>query len=103
MARNNDKDRRPVIINHGIFASADSFILDGKDALAFKLLDSGYDVWLANNRGNKYSRENLRFNPNQEQYFDFSFAEMGIYDIPAMVDYVRDFTRREKVSYIAHS
>jgi pimeloyl-ACP methyl ester carboxylesterase len=28
---------------------------------------------------------------------------MGIYDLPAMIDYVRDQSKQEKVSYIGHS
>jgi len=29
---------------------------------------------------------------DDDEYFDFSFYELGAYDLTAMVDYVRDFT-----------
>lgn len=40
---------------------------------AYILADSGYDVWLANVRGNTYSRENLKFDEfrNKKEYWDF--------------------------------
>ena len=38
-----------------------------------------------------------------EKYWEFSFTEMGKYDAPAQVDYVRNYTSSEKVTYIGHS
>lgn len=36
-------------------------------------------------------------------YWNFSWPEMGMYDCPAQVDYVRKHTGNEKVTYIGHS
>ena len=59
--------------------------------MAFQLVDQGYDVWLGNNRGTIYSRGHKTMQA-EEAYFDFSFYEMGKFDVPAMVDYVRGKT-----------
>jgi lysosomal acid lipase/cholesteryl ester hydrolase len=48
---------------------------------------------MGNNRGNVYSRGHKTLNPeDDDEYFDYSFYEFGKYDIPAMIDYVRDYT-----------
>lgn len=36
-------------------------------------------------------------------YWEFSFTEMGKYDAPAQVDFIRDFTGVANVTYIGHS
>jgi pimeloyl-ACP methyl ester carboxylesterase len=73
-------------------------------APAFKLLRAGYDVWLGNQRGIKYSLGHKTLNwKTDEKYWEFSFTEMGQYDAPAQVDYVRNYTSSDKVTYIGHS
>jgi hypothetical protein len=59
---------------------------------------------MGNNRGNIYSRGHTTLNSAEDdEYFDFSFFEIGAYDLPAMIDYVRSYTDTDKVAYIAHS
>ena len=67
------------------------------------LVDAGFDVWLGNNRGCIYSMGHTEFTPSDNEYYDYSFYEMGKYDLPAMVDYIRERTGQEKISYLAHS
>lgn len=69
------------------------------------LADAGYDVFLANSRGNFYSRKHIHKNPDDPTsgFWNFSFYEMGIYDLPAVIDYVRKMTSNRKVYYIGHS
>lgn len=44
------------ILQHGIMDTAACWVLNGKNSIAIKLVDMGYDVWLNNARGSKYSR-----------------------------------------------
>ena len=45
-----------VFLQHGITDSADCWIMHYADkAPAFQLVNDGYDVWLGNQRGTKYS------------------------------------------------
>ena len=65
---------------------------------------NGYDVWLGNNRGTTHSRAHVRLDPDKDQdYWDFSFIELGQYDVPAMVKYVLNVTENQNLSYIGHS
>lgn len=61
--------------------------MNGNDSAAFRYAKMGYDVWLGNNRVSKYSRKHVDLDPDDpedaEEYFDFSFWELGKYDAPA--------------------
>ncbi|CDW73802.1 ab-hydrolase associated lipase region family protein [Stylonychia lemnae] len=97
-------NKKVVFLQHGVFDSADCWIAHYSDrAPAFILSNQGYDVWLGNTRGNKYSNQHIDPTISQQQYWDYSFQEMGDYDIPAALDYIRLLTKQDKVAYIGHS
>ncbi|XP_061720181.1 lipase 3-like [Cydia pomonella] len=96
--------KRPIFIMHGLGDSADSYILRGYKSLSVTLANEEYDVWLGNNRGNKYSRRHLHLNPDKDnKFWQFSFHEIGIYDLPAIIDFILNKTKSDKVDVIAHS
>ncbi|XP_030383209.1 lipase 1-like isoform X2 [Scaptodrosophila lebanonensis] len=96
---------QPVLLVHGILDSSASWILMGpRNGLAYYLYDSGYDVWLGNCRGNTYSRNHTSLNPSKDRAFwNFSWHEIGLYDLPAMIDKVLDATSFKKLTYYGHS
>lgn len=72
--------------------------------LAYILADQGYDVWIGNARGNKYSRAHTYLDPDSGvDFWDFTWHQIGIYDIPAMIDYVLEQTGQKDMFYIGHS
>ncbi|XP_028032712.1 lysosomal acid lipase/cholesteryl ester hydrolase-like [Bombyx mandarina] len=96
--------KRPVLMMHGIFDSADTFIIRGKRSMAISLANAGYDVWLANMRGNKHSRRHVTLNPDKDpEFWNFSYHEMALYDLPATIDYILGHTGQTRIYGIGHS
>jgi lysosomal acid lipase/cholesteryl ester hydrolase len=94
----------PVLFQHGILDSADAWIMNTPDvAPAFVASRAGYDVWLGNSRGNKYSLEHVSLKSEESEYWQFDWQNMGDGDDPAVIDYIRKVNGAEKVAYIAHS
>lgn len=79
-----DTIKPPVFLQHGMISSSENFMLNSSDSLAFQLANSGYDVWLGNNRGSIHSKDHVKLNFDKDcEYFDYSFYEMGKFDAPA--------------------
>lgn len=97
--------RRPVVfLLAGIYASSDAWLLNGKEnSLPYLLSREGFDVWLGNNRGNIYSKLNVYYNASDPQFWSFSWHEMSIYDMPAMIDYIRIHTTEQKIHFVGIS
>ncbi|XP_026319815.1 lipase 3-like [Hyposmocoma kahamanoa] len=99
-------DRPVVFFLHGLLAASISFIRLGRNyAIAYNLADAGFDVWLGNARGNRNSRFHVSLDPdaNAQEFFDFTWHEIGVYDIPAMIDYILEETGNQRLHYIGHS
>ena len=71
--------------------------------LAFLLANEGYDVWLLNFRGSKYSRSHRRMTPSDPKYWDFSNDELIQQDLPSCVDFILEHTGYETLGYVGHS
>ena len=72
-------------------------------APALVLANSGYDVWLGNNRGNRFSRHHTEYKTHSKEYWDFDWEDMGTKDTPAIIDFVLKETGFDKINYIGHS
>lgn len=95
---------RAVILHHGILGSSEDWLLLGeRRALPYLLSDGGYDVWLLNARGNKYSKTHTGKSSERLEFWDFSWHEMGVYDLPAAFKYISEITNKAELNFIGHS
>ena len=100
----------PVLFNHGDMQDAYAWLRDvwndGQDQVPYhlQLADAGYDVWLANNRGTWYSQEHVEYDPvTDEEFWMYTWADMGLYDVPANIDKVKEQTGYDKIFYVGYS
>ncbi len=77
---------------HGIFDSADAWVVNDENSPAFILNAEGYDVWLGNSRGNKYSRKHVYKSPSSPEFWDFDWEDMGSYDLTALTEFILKVT-----------
>lgn len=92
-------------LQHGILVSSSDWIIQGSGkSLAYILADEGYDVWMGNVRGNIYSRNHTSFNPDTDEgFWLFSWHQIGVIDLPTIIDYVLEQTGAESLYYSGHS
>ena len=79
------------------------------EAPAFVLSRAGYDVWLGNQRGSRFSRKHTTLDPEskdwqiRKEYFDYSFQEMADFDAPTQMNVVLEKSGADKLTWIGHS
>lgn len=92
----------PCLIMHGLLGSSKTFLLSN-DSLAFYLAENGFEVWLGNSRGNQFGLEHEKFDVNSSEFWNFSFHEVGFYDLPAVIDKMLSVSGSERGFYVGHS
>jgi len=101
------KGRKPaVVLWHGFMQSSEIWVCQPKapqTSLAFQLADLGYDVFLANTRGNKYSAKHVSKPRDSVEFWDFSLDEVVAMDLPATVDTILRLIQTKKLSIIGFS
>lgn len=71
--------------------------------LAYYLSDLGFDVWLGNSRGNRYSDKHISMNISESNFWKFSFHEIGTRDLPETIDYILNKTGKKSLTYAGYS
>ncbi|KAL9272770.1 Triacylglycerol lipase 1-like protein [Drosera capensis] len=109
--------RPPVLLQHGLFTetvkegkwrvvdalAGDSWFLNSKDqSLGFILADQGFDVWVGNVRGTRWSHGHASLSEKDKEYWNWSWEELALYDLAEMINYVY-LTTNSKISYVGHS
>lgn len=77
------KPKPVVIYQHGFMDCGAGFLCAEDQSLGLRLVEAGFDLWLNNSRGNKYSRDHMTIDmkhgkaKDKEKYWEFSFTELG--------------------------
>ncbi|KAI8637717.1 Alpha/Beta hydrolase protein [Parasitella parasitica] len=94
-----------VLLYHGLTLTSEVWIsnIEEKRNLALYLTERGYDVWMGNARGNKYSQSHLTRNPKNDDFWEFSINEFAMFDMPDTIDYILQKTGAPDLTYIGFS
>ncbi|KAI9190574.1 Alpha/Beta hydrolase protein, partial [Polychytrium aggregatum] len=99
-------DRRPVVLFwHGLLMCSEVWVClpDRSLSLPMVLADAGFDVWLGNSRGNKYSCKHTTLKFTESRFWDFSIDHLVCYDVPNSVKYILSQTGAASLAYIGFS
>lgn len=109
----------PVIFNHGAMMTSEAWLTTPTRTVAGSvpddergripatlphvLLHAGYDVWLMNRRGNKYSCKHTQLSTHSAAFWSFSLDEPACRDLPVVIDFVLEETNYASVSVVGFS
>ncbi|CAH2355540.1 sterol esterase Tgl1p [[Candida] railenensis] len=95
---NTKLESKVAYFHHGLLTNSELFLLGSEKNknLPYLLVDLGYEVWLGNNRGNKYSRKHLKLSVSDKRYWNYSLDEFALYDIPDTLNYIKSFYSYDK-------
>lgn len=97
--------KRVIYMHHGLLMNSEVWVCltDAQRCLPFVLVERGFDVWLGNNRGNKYSKKAINCSSQDLKFWNFSIDEFAFHDIPDSIAYILETTNQPSLSYIGFS
>jgi len=108
-----DPNKLPVVLCHGLGLNATFWTITKDEHLPEQLAARGYDVFLYDNRGSGESSRVGRIGKwnsvlRQTLFLEWgdgtwNVDEMARYDVPAILDYVKQTTGHERVNWVGHS
>ncbi|HOV61525.1 MAG TPA: alpha/beta hydrolase [Candidatus Hydrogenedentes bacterium] len=88
----------PVLLVHGLNANGNNFARPVGYSMVDWLSACGYDCWVIDVRGTRYTTP-----PDGRSRNEITIDDFVYYDLPAALDYIRARTGYERVHWIGHS
>ncbi|KAG8366782.1 hypothetical protein BUALT_Bualt16G0003500 [Buddleja alternifolia] len=96
-------NRPPVLLQHGVLVDGMTWLLNPPEqSLAMILADNGFDVWISNIRGTRFSRGHVSLDPANPEYWNWTWDDLVSHDLPSVIELVFRQTR-QKLHYVGHS
>ncbi|CAG9769655.1 unnamed protein product [Ceutorhynchus assimilis] len=92
---------QPIFLQHGMSADAYCMMVNKEDSIPYYLARKGYDIWIGNYRNCEYCRH-ATLTTSDPKYWEFSYHENALYDLPANFEYIKNLTG-QKIIPIGHS
>ncbi|KAL0424209.1 UNVERIFIED_CONTAM: Triacylglycerol lipase 2 [Sesamum radiatum] len=93
----------PVLLQHGVLVDGMTWLLNPpEESLAMLLADNGFDVWVSNIRGTRFSRGHVTLDAASPEYWDWTWDDLVIHDLPSVIELVFRQTD-QKIHYVGHS
>ncbi|CAK8573899.1 unnamed protein product [Lathyrus sativus] len=97
------ESRPPVLLLHGLFMAGDAWFLNTPEqSLGFILADHGFDVWVGNVRGTRWSHGHISLLEKNRHFWDWSWQELALYDLAEMINFINSVTN-SKLFVVGHS
>ncbi|KAL2505349.1 Triacylglycerol lipase 2 [Abeliophyllum distichum] len=96
-------NRPPVLLQHGVLVDGMTWLVNPPEqSLAMILADNGFDVWISNIRGTRFSRRHVTLDPSTPEFWDWTWDDLVFHDLPAIFELVFKQTG-QKIHYVGHS
>ncbi|KAK2451428.1 triacylglycerol lipase [Trifolium repens] len=96
--------KEPVVVQHGVLVDGSTWFMNSPEQnLPMILADNGFDVWVVNARGTKFSRKHTSLDTSSEEYWAWSWDELVTDEMPAIFDFVSKNSGGQKINYVGHS
>jgi len=94
-----------IFLQPGFASSGLCYFELQKKSLPYLLQEKGYDVWIGNNRGSKFSAKHITKNAKKlnGDFWEFSLDDFVKYDITSEICYIKNRTGTKKVDFIGYS
>ena len=79
--------KNAMLWQHGMGGSAESYLwmLGNKKPMVVSFAERGFDVYMANNSGTKFSQQHDVYTIKDAEFWAKDWSGMGLYDLPANV------------------